>query len=68
MKYGDKLIYIEGIITEVHDGSIAIDLKGRLGSMRLPLRMVISDDPLQVGQTVGLRMSFIEQLNPNTPD
>lgn len=63
MKYGDKLIYMEGIITEVHDGAVAIDLKGRLGSLRIPLRMLISDYPLQVGQTVGFRMSFIEQLS-----
>ena len=67
MKYGDKLIYVEGIITEVHDGAVAIDLKGRLGSMRVPLRMLISDFPLQAGQTVGFNMSFIEQLGPD-PD
>lgn len=67
MKYGDKLIYIEGIITEVHDGAVAINLKGRLGSMRVPLRMLISDYPLQVGQLVGFHMSFLEQLGPE-PD
>lgn len=63
MKYGDKLIYIEGVITEVHDGAVAIDLKGRLGSMRIPLRMLICDAPLKVGQIVGFNMSFVEQLN-----
>lgn len=67
MKYGDKIIYIEGIITEVHDGCVAIDLKGRLGSMKVPMRMLITDDPLQVGQIVGFNMSFIEQLGPD-PD
>ena len=62
MKYGDKIIYMEGIITEVHDGSVAIDFKGRLGSLRIPKRMIISDYELKVGQEVGLNMSFIEQL------
>lgn len=62
MKYGDKIIYMEGVITEVHDGSVAIDFKGRLGSLRIPKRMIISDYELKVGQEVGLNMSFIEQL------
>lgn len=62
LKYGDKIIYMEGVITEVHDGSVAIDFKGRLGSLRIPKRMIISDYELKVGQEVGLNMSFIEQL------
>ena len=63
LKYGDKIIYMEGIITEVHDGSVALDFKGRLGSMRIPKRMIISDYELKVGQEVGLNMSFLEQLS-----
>ena len=54
---------MEGIITEVHDGSVALDFKGRLGSMRIPKRMIISDYELKVGQEVGLNMSFLEQLS-----
>lgn len=63
LQYGDRLIRMEGIITEVHDGAVAIDLKGRLGSLRIPMRMLISDYPLQVGQEVAWNMSFIEQLS-----
>lgn len=62
LKYGEKLIRMEGIITEVHDGAVAIDLKGRLGSLRIPMRMLISDYPLHPGQEVGWNMSFVEQL------
>lgn len=62
MKYGDKIIYMEGIITEVHEGSISLDFKGRLGHLTVPLRMVICDRPLEPGQTVALNMSFLEQL------
>ena len=40
MKYGDKIIYIEGIIVEIHDGSVGIDLKGRLGYLSVPKRML----------------------------
>ena len=61
MKYGDKIIRMEGVIVEVHDGSVAIDLKGRLGHLRIPKRMIISDYALAVGQEVAWNMSFIEQ-------
>lgn len=64
MKYGDKIIYIEGIIVEIHDGSVGIDLKGRLGYLSVPKRMLISDYELKVGQEVGWNMSFPEQLSP----
>ena len=36
MKYGDKIIKMEGVIVEVHDGCVAIDLKGRLGYLKIP--------------------------------
>jgi hypothetical protein len=61
MKYGDKIIRMEGVIVEVHDGSVAIDFKGRLGHLRIPKRMIISDYELEVGQEVAWNMSFIEQ-------
>ena len=64
MKYGDKIIRMEGIIVEVHDGAVAIDLKGRLGHLRIPKRMIISDYDLEVGQVVAWNMSFIEQESP----
>lgn len=63
-KYTDKIIYMEGIIVEVHDGAVGIDLKGRLGYMKIPMRMLITDYEIKVGQEVGFNMSFIEQLGP----
>ena len=63
-KYTDKLIYMEGVIVEVHDGAVWIDLKGRLGFLKIPMRMLISDYEVKVGQEVGFNMSFIEQLGP----
>ena len=62
LKYGDKIIRMEGVIVEVHDGSVAIDLKGRLGYLKVPMRMFISDYPIKVGQEVAWNMSFVEQL------
>ena len=64
-KHTDKIIYMEGIIVEVHDGAVGIDLKGRLGFLKIPMRMLISDYEIKVGQEVGFNMSFIEQLSPD---
>ena len=55
---------MEGIIVEVHDGCVAIDLKGRLGYLKIPMRMLITDYPIIVGQEVAWNMSFVEQLGP----
>jgi hypothetical protein len=63
MKYADKIIEMYGVIVEVYDGAVSIDLKGRLGFMKIPMRMLITDYPLKVGQEVGFRMSFIEVLS-----
>ncbi len=68
MKYGDKIIKMEGVIVEVHDGCVGIDLKGRLGFLKVPMRMMITDYPLEVGQEVAWNMSFIEQLGPEVND
>lgn len=63
LKYGDKIIEMQGVIVEVHDGCVAIDFKGRLGYLKIPMRMLISDYPIKVGQEVGMKMSFVEVLS-----
>lgn len=63
LKYGDKIIEMQGVIVEVHEGSVSIDFKGRLGFLKIPMRMLITDYPIKVGQEVGLKMSFIEVLS-----
>ena len=68
LKYGDKILYMEGVIVEVHDGCVSVDLKGRLGYLRVPMRMFISDYEIKVGQEVGFNMSFVEQLGDETND
>ena len=68
MKYGDKLIRMEGVIVAVRDGAIDVDLMGRLGFISVPKRMVISEYELEVGQTVAWNMSFLEQKGPEIND
>ena len=64
MKYGDRIIKMEGVIVELRDEIVAIDLKGRLGYLEVPMRMLIAEYPLKVGQEVFWDMSFVEQLGP----
>ena len=64
LKYISTEKYHEGIIVEVTDGGVAIDLKGRLGHIRLPKRMLITDWELETGMEVGFVMSYPEVLSP----
>lgn len=64
MKYIDQVRYLEGIIVEISDGAVGIDFKGRMGFLKIPMRMLITDYPLEVGQEVGLNMSYVEVLSP----
>ncbi|OUP48960.1 CBO2463/CBO2479 domain-containing protein [Lachnoclostridium sp. An181] len=64
LQYGDKIIRMEGVIVDIDDCSISVDLKGRLGFFKAPKRMFICDYPLKVGQELGWNMSFPEQLGP----
>lgn len=63
MKYGDKIIYMEGIIVDFDDCSVSIDFKGRLGFLKVPKRMLITDYPLEIGLEVAMNMSFVEVLS-----
>ena len=63
MKYGDKIIYMEGIIVDFDDCSVSVDFKGRLGFLKVPKRMLITDYPIEVGLEVAMNMSFVEVLS-----
>lgn len=62
MEHSDYITEMRGIIVEVNDCGVVVDFKGRLGQIKVPLRMVITDYPLEVAQEVGFRMSFLEVL------
>ena len=63
MKYGDRLVKMQGIIVKVSDGAVAMDLKGRLGHLSVPMRMLITDYDLKVGQEVEFNISFPEVMS-----
>lgn len=54
----------EGIIVEHNDASVTIDIKGRLGQLKIPMRMLISQDEVKVGQEVAFLMSYPEVIDP----
>lgn len=64
LKYASTENYVEGVIVEVKDGLVAIDLKGRMGQWRVPVRMVITDYELKEGLEVGFLLSYPEVLGP----
>ena len=53
----------KGVIVEVTGGSVTIDINGRLGQMKLPLRMLISEQPPKIGQNVRFVLSYPEIIN-----
>lgn len=63
LKYASTERVWEGIIIELTDASVIIDLKGRLGRLEIPNRMIISDYELKVGQEVAFLMSYPEVLD-----
>ncbi|MBU5437791.1 hypothetical protein KQI42_07215 [Tissierella sp. MSJ-40] len=63
LKFISSERYYEGIIIEVTDGGVTIDLKGRMGQLKVPRRMVICNNELKEGQEVGFLMTYPEVIN-----
>ncbi len=69
----DKLKYLstermfEGVLVDITDASVTIDIKGRLGQFKIARRMIISEYDLKLGQEVGFMMSYPEVLD-ETPN
>ena len=63
LKYLSTERMYEGILVEITDGSVTIDFKGRLGQLKIPKRMLISENEIEIGQEVGFVMSYPEVLN-----
>lgn len=56
--------YVEGVVVEKKSGSYSIDLKGRLGHLKIPARMLITDYEVELGMEVGFLLSYPEVLGP----
>jgi hypothetical protein len=63
LKYMHTSSMYEGIIVEISGGAVVIDLKGRMGQLKVPKRMLISENTPQVGHEVGFMLSYPEVIN-----
>jgi ABC-type transporter lipoprotein component MlaA len=63
LKYASTETVWEGIIIEITGASVIMDLKGRMGRLEVPKRMVITQYELKVGQEVAFLMSYPEVLS-----
>lgn len=64
LKYASTERVWEGIIVDHNDASVTIDIKGRLGQLKIPMRMLISEHEVKIGQEVAFLMSYPEVLDP----
>lgn len=53
---------LTGTIIAVNDTAVKAELKGRMGIVTMPLRCVVTDKPLAVGQQVRLYISDMKVL------
>jgi len=67
LKYGKCVNYYEGVIVEDRGDVVTMDVKGRLGYFELSRDLFIADYPFKLGQEVGWKMCFFEQLPPDAP-
>jgi len=54
--------YFQGKIVDISDGGVEIEFNGRLGSLKIPRRMIISKNELAIGKEVGFMMTYPEVL------
>jgi hypothetical protein len=50
----------KGVITEVTGGSVTIDIRGRMGQLKIPLKMLIGQNSPKTGDKVSFYMSYPE--------
>lgn len=65
LKYISSERFFEGIVVGVDDCSVTIDLKGRMGRLKVPRRLVITEYEMLIGQEVGFMMTYPEILGPD---
>ncbi|OWZ84367.1 CBO2463/CBO2479 domain-containing protein [Natranaerobius trueperi] len=53
------LYYFKGTVTKVDSGSCEVELDGRMGRIYVPIRLLVSDKSIQIGDMVELKISPI---------
>ncbi len=68
LKYMSSEKFFEGIIVGIDDCSVTIDLKGRMGQLKVPRRLIITNYEILLGQEVGFMMTYPEILGPDVDE
>ncbi|KRL38133.1 CBO2463/CBO2479 domain-containing protein [Liquorilactobacillus uvarum] len=55
-----KPVVTNGKIVAVSEIGVKVDIKGRMGSITIPLRSVITNKKLEVGQLVKFYFSYMQ--------
>ena len=59
---------LPGRLVNVTDISAVIELKGRMGMITLPLRSLIADQKMEVGDEVEVYLSYARVTKPKNKD
>ncbi|MCD5413439.1 MAG: hypothetical protein LR001_00320 [Clostridiales bacterium] len=54
--------YFRGSIIELNDCAVTIELDGRMGTLKIPKRLLLAHSEYKVGIRVGFMMSYPEVL------
>ncbi|MFK3575985.1 hypothetical protein OCH74_03770 [Bifidobacterium thermacidophilum] len=55
-------IKLKGTIKEITEVGVRIGVKGRMGVLSLPLRLIYTDKPLELGQECEFYLSYVNVL------
>ncbi|WP_257477594.1 CBO2463/CBO2479 domain-containing protein [Acidipropionibacterium jensenii] len=55
-------LLLRGVIKEITEVGVRIGVNGRMGVLSLPLRCVITDRPLELGQECEFYLSYVHVL------
>lgn len=53
---------IKGRVIEVNDMGVKVEFLGRMGVLQVPLRMVVTDKPIEVNDEVEIYMSYVQVI------
>ncbi|TJX66417.1 hypothetical protein E8P77_07770 [Soehngenia saccharolytica] len=62
IKYDLQPRLYTGVITDISDMAVVIEMNGRLGRLSLSRRMIISDDEIKLGDEVSFMLSYPEVI------
>lgn len=54
---------IKGRVIEVNDMGVKVEFLGRMGVLQVPLRMVVTDKPIEVNDEVEIYMSYVQVIS-----